>query len=364
MKAVILAAKKKDSLFPFTQSKPTGLLPIAGKPIVSHLIDSLQDIGVEDIYIVTNYLEEEYEEEFGEYTNVNTVHQEELEGTGTALATCDFLEGEFIVVNGDVIVSTNDLQRLKEKHESENSEATILASDESKPEKFGVLSITNDKVNSIEEKPEDAENTLVNTGIYVLKDNVFEKIRETEERDLTEAISDLTDGNVRFEIAQNYWYDIGSLRKLWKADKVKREETVEETEIHESAEVHESAYISGKAVIKANTKIKAGTTLEGRVIIDKNCSVGPGTLVKDSSISGNSQIRNATVENTFVFEEAIIDPEVFVENSILGEDIDIKAGTVIEESFLGPRGFIQMNNSMRGVKTVPDARTDLSEISK
>lgn len=362
MKAVILAAKKKEDLFPFTESKPTGLIPVAGKPIVSHLIDSLQQIGVEDIYIVTNYLEEEYEKEYGEYTNVNTVHQEELEGTGSALASCDFLEGEFIVLNGDVIVSTEDLQRLKEKHESEESIATVMASDESKPEKFGVLSITNDRVNSIEEKPEDAENNLVNTGIYVLEDSIFEKIGETEE--LTAAVSEMTGSKVRFEIAQNYWYDIGSLRKLWKADRVKREEVVGETKIHESAEVHDSVEIDGKAIVKQNAEVKAGTTIEGRVIIGGNSKIGPGTLLEDCSIARDSQLRNATVENTCVFEESIVDPNVFVENSIIGEDSDIKAGTVIEESFIGPRSFIDMNNSMKGVKTVPDARTDLSEISK
>ena len=63
-------------------------------------------------------------------------------------------------------------------------------------------------------------------------------------------------------------------------------------------------------------------------------------------------------------EENIIDPYVAVERSILGEESDTKSGTVIRESFIGGRSYIDMNNSIRGIKFVPDARTDLSEISK
>lgn len=364
MKAVILAAKKKDDLFPFTDTKPTGLIPVAGKPLVAHLIDSLQSIGVDDVYIVTNHLEEMYEERFDEFTNVNTVHQEDLNGTGEALLHCDFIEDDFMVLNSDVIVSTEDLSSLKSKHEKEDSKATVLASDESKPEKFGVLSIVNDKVENIVEKPENAENSLVNTGIYILGSEIFAELEKVESGDLTEGVSSLLENKVRFEIVSDYWYDIGSLKKLWKADRVKRENLIEETDISDEADVHDSAVIDGNAIIKDGARIKSNVALEGDVIIGEDAVIGPNSVVRNSSIGENSQIRAATVEGCLMFEEGIIDPHVHLEHTVAGEDIDIKSGSVITESFLGADSFVEMNNSVRGVKFVPNGRTDLSEISK
>lgn len=367
MKAVIPCAIKEDSLFPFIESKPTGLMPVAGKPIVKHLISDLQEAGVDDIYIVTNYREESFEEEFEEYTNVNTVTQEDLNGTGGAVEQCDFIEEDFLVVNGDVIVSQDDLKALVSKHENTEGQATVLATDRDSPEKFGVLSITNDKVTGLEEKPEDPENTLVNTGIYVFTPEIFSVLgeMESEQKELTEAVKKLIEEQeTRFELVEDYWIDIGSLKRLWKADKVKRDHLVDSTEISEDAEVHESVEITGKAVVKDGAEVKAGTVIEGKTIIGENSIIGPNTTVRDSTVGSNSQIRSADIDSSVLFEKNIVDSFTSIESSIIAEESDIKSNTVIRESFIGPRSFIEMNNSIYGVKFVPDARTDLGEISK
>ncbi len=367
MKAVIPAAKKKGSMFPFSESKPTGLMPVMGTPMVKHLIHALQDIGVDDIYIVTNHLEEKFEEEFGEYTNVNIVHQEELTGTAEAVSKCDFIKEDFFVVNGDVLVSTRDLDSLRQKHDESEVDVTMLATEEDHPEKFGVLSITNDKVVSIEEKPEEAENPLVNTGIYVFSPNVFDIIDslEDDETSITDAVDRLVEREgARFEFISDYWIDIGSPRKLWKADEIKREYGIEENEIHPDAEVHDKVAIEGEAVIEEDAVVRAGTVLEGKVFICRGAIIGPNTVISGSSIAKNAQVEAAKVESSTIFESVILDPTVYVEDSVVGEEVDVKAGTVIQESFIGARSYIEMNNSIRGVKFVPDARTDLSEISK
>ncbi len=367
MKAVIPAAKKKESMFPFSETKPTGLMPVMGRPLVKHLIHALQDIGVDDIYIVTSHLEEKFEEEFGEYTNVNTVHQEDLTGTAAAVETCDFIGEDFFVVNGDVMVSTRDLENLKQKHEEFDSDVTMLATEEEKPEKFGVLSITNDKVVSIEEKPEEAENTLVNTGIYVFSPEVFDVIDGlgNKQTSITDAVDRLVEREgARFEFITDYWIDIGSPRKLWKADEIKREYSIGRDEIHTDAEIHDTVEIDGDAVIEENAIVKAGTVLEGKVFIGRGAIIGPNTVISDSSVARNSQLEAAKVESSNIFESVILDPTVYVEDSVVGEEADVKPGSVIQESFLGARSYVEMNNSMRGVKFVPDARTDLAEISK
>jgi len=367
MKAVIPCAKKKETLFPLSETKPTGLMPIAEKTIIDHLISSLEDVGVDEVYLVTNYKEEDFRQEYDDQPNITIVHQEELNGTAGAIETCDFIKDDFLVVNGDVITSTEDLDALIEKHESSDSSTTILATDNEKPEKFGVLSIRDDKVLEIVEKPEKPENNLINTGIYVFSPSIIENIRnlEEDETSITDAVSRILENEeVQFQLVKNYWSDIGTLNKLWKSDKTKRESNITKTKIHKDAIIHNNVEITGKTTIEDGAEIKPGTVLEGRNYIGEDAVIGPNTVIKDSTINKNCLIRNAEIDNSLLFEDTIIDPFVYVENSIIGEKTDIKSGTIIRECKIGAQSFIDMNNSIRGVKFVPNARTDLSEISK
>jgi len=367
MKAVIPCAKKKESLFPLSETKPTGLMPLNGKTIIDHLISSLEELEIEEVYLVTNYKEEEFRKKFEDTPNVDIIHQENLSGTSEAISSCDFIEEDFIVINGDVIVSTEDLDNLVEKHNKLSNTVTMLATDDDKPEKFGVISIQDDNIIDLVEKPENPENNLINTGIYIFKPEIFDTINtlNDEETSITDAVrKHVEKEDARFQLAKNYWLDIGSLNKLWKADRIKRENTINRTEIHEDAIIHENVDITGKAVIEQGVEIKPGTVLEGSVRICENSVIGPNTVIKDSTISEMCQIRNADVENSLIFEKTILDPFVHIENSIIGEKTDIKSGTIIRECKIGAQSFIDMNNSIRGVKFVPNARTDLSEISK
>jgi NDP-sugar pyrophosphorylase family protein len=365
LKAVIPGAKKKEGMFPFSETLPTALMPIAGKKVVEHSIEALKENGIDEIYVVTNYLEEKFEEEFSERNDVNIVHQEELSGTAEAIRTCDFIEDDFLVLNGDVIVSENDLGRLMEKFDKDG--ASILATYENRPEKFGVLSIENDEVVEIEEKPDDPENPLINTGIYAFTPEIFESLESLgeEERSLTDAVrKEIEDGGARFLLIEDYWIDIGSGEKLWEADRIKREEMIQETEIHEDAEVSDDVSIQGKAWIGPDAEIEAGAVLKGKCFIGAESMIGPDTVVENSTVMPRAQLDQCSVEDSLLFRETILDPFVSVQNCVLGEECDVKSGTGVRESLIGARSFIELNNSILGTKFVPDARTDIGEISK
>jgi NDP-sugar pyrophosphorylase family protein len=365
MRAVIPCAKKKDNLFPFSETKPTALMPVAGKPLVKHTIEALKDNQVEEIYLVTNYREEMFEEEFRERTDVNIVHQEELDGTASAVGECSFIEDDFLVVNGDVLISEDDISRLLDKFEKKESTG-MLGTYENKPEKFGVLSIENDEVKQIEEKPEDPENALVNTGIYTFTPDIFDVIGslDEDETSLTDAVQKKVEcDEAFFLITEGYWLDIGSGEKLWEADKIKRE-TISETQIHEDAEVSDEAALEGSIVVERNAVIEANATVKGSCYIGENCLIESQTVVRDSSIHQNTQLNQCSVENSLLFSSNILDSFVSVEDTVIAENCDIKSGTAIRECLIGARSFIEFNNSILGTKFVPDARTDIGEISK
>lgn len=366
MKAVIPCAEKEENLFPFSESKPTALMPVMGKPLIEHNIEALKENGVEEVYVVVNHLQEQFSERFEDREDVRLVHQENLDGTASAVNTCDFIEDDFMVLNGDVIVSEKDIEALLNKFR-ETGETSMLATDEDAPEKFGVLSIQNDEVLDIEEKPEEPENPLVNTGIYVFKPEIFDRIDslEDDEDSITDAVRKIIDSEgARYELISDYWIDIGDGRKLWKADQIKREYEISQREVSEKAEISEDASIEGKTIIEEGVEVRAGAVIEGKCFIGEDTVIGANTHVKNSTVSENSQLEQCSVEDCLVFEENIVDSFVAVENTVLGEEVDIKSGTVIRECLIGARSFIDMNNSIRGTKFVPDARTDLGEISK
>ena len=361
MKAVIPAAKKKDDMFPFSDSKPTSLMPVKGEPLILQTIEKLKPQGVDEIYVIVNYMEKAFRDFFDGRTDVNIVLQEDLSGTAEALKNVDFIEEDFIVINGDVVISENDIGKLIDSHEGDLS---LLATDESKAEKFGVLSIQNDEIVGIEEKPEDPENTLVNSGIYLLKPDIFELLEASNISSLTEIINENIEAfDARFRLIEDYWIDIGSPKKLWEADRVLREKELVPN-ISDVAEISETASVDKNVKVGNGVEIDDGAVVKGPTVICENTYIGPNTVVEASTIGNDSQVENCHLKSSFLFEENIVDSFVDLEEVVLGEECDLKSGSVLKESFIGPRSYIDMNNSIRGVKFVPDARTDLGEISK
>ncbi|MFB6245493.1 MAG: sugar phosphate nucleotidyltransferase [Candidatus Nanohaloarchaea archaeon] len=364
MKAVILCADKKEELFPFTETRPTGLLPVAGIEATGRLIRSLEVAGVDEIFIVANHLEEEYRSEYSDEEDINVVRQDEVDGTGNAVLECDFLDDDFFVLNGDVVVSEEDLVSLRKTHLNRQPEVSVLATGSDRPEKFGVLSITDDEIDAIEESPEQAENALINTGAYIFKPTIFDRIREVEGEKITDAFEPvIEDGKAIYELSDGYWMEIDSLRNFWRADRLKREEKVS-GRVHQGADVSDGAELIGEVRVQEGAVVESGARIEGPTVIGENSVIGAGSVVRSSSIGDESQIRSATVEKSVLFEGNIVDPHVHVERSVLGEMVEVKAGSVVEESFIGPESLVNINNSVRGTKFVPGARTDLGEISK
>lgn len=361
MKAVIPAAKKKEDMFPFSESKPTSLMPVKGEPLILQTIEKLKSQGVDEVYVIVNYMEQAFRDLFEERTDVNIVLQEDLSGTAEALKSVDFIEEDFIVINGDVLISEDDIGKLVESHEGDLS---LLATDESKAEKFGVLSIQNDEIISIEEKPEDPENTLVNSGIYILTPDIFELLEASSHSSLTKAVNENLEAfDARFRLIDDYWIDIGSPKKLWEADRVLRENELE-GKISEETDISEQASIGENVKIEKNVSIEAGAVVKGPTVICEGTKIGPNTVIEEATIGKDAQLENCHIQASLLFEENIVDSFVDLEQVILGEECDLKSGSVLKESFIGPRSYIDMNNSIRGIKFVPDARTDLSEISK
>ena len=112
MKAIILAAGRSSRLYPITLQLPKCLLQIGGKKLIEHQVDWLHRCGIEDILVVTGYLNHLIEAELGsavqysyysDYENTNNLH--------TLYSVRDEMYEDTIILFSDVLLSVDLLQR-------------------------------------------------------------------------------------------------------------------------------------------------------------------------------------------------------------------------------------------------------------
>ena len=141
MKAVIPVAGAGKRLRPLTYTQPKPLIPVAGKPIISFIIDQLQGAGVNEFVFIIGYLGEKiqsYVQEAYPDLNATFVKQMDRRGSGHALWTAleSFADAEEIIIFfGDVIIDANI-------HDIVNNTSSCLAVRKvTDPRQFGIVEL-------------------------------------------------------------------------------------------------------------------------------------------------------------------------------------------------------------------------------
>ena len=124
MKAVVPVAGVGTNLRPHTFTQPKPLIPVAGKPIVGFIIDSLLEAGIDDFIFVIGYLGDKIRE----YVDANYpqikheyIQQERRMGLGHAVwMTRDLIKdsNEVVISLGDTIVDVDLNEFLRVEYSS------------------------------------------------------------------------------------------------------------------------------------------------------------------------------------------------------------------------------------------------------
>ncbi len=165
MHCIIPAAGKGTRMRPLTWSNPKPLLPVAGRPILAHVIDTLLVAGVDHITLIVGYLGDaivEWARKSYPSVKVDFALQEEADGLASAvlLANRFATGGPTMVVLGDTLFSA-DLSLLK--NEKRN---LIVTSPVEDPSRFGVVVLEQGRVVRLVEKPEEPISNLAIVGVY------------------------------------------------------------------------------------------------------------------------------------------------------------------------------------------------------
>jgi len=178
MKALILVGGVAERLGEIGKDIHKCMLDIHGKPFLYYQFENLKKYGIKDIVLCVGYLKEQVKEFFGDGSKfgVNIEYSEEKEplGTGGAIKNAEkFIDGKFIVMNGDIYSDINFDEFIK-NHKNKSSLSLIKIYDCSD---FGTVEIKGDKVFSFKEK-EDRKDDFVSVGFYIFEKEVLDYIEE------------------------------------------------------------------------------------------------------------------------------------------------------------------------------------------
>ena len=229
IKGVILAGGEGTRLRPLTLVTNKHLLPVYDKPMIIHPLDTLKQLGIKDICIVTGG---EYMADFmrflgsGSNFDVRLTYKIQDKPLGIAHALLqaeDFSKGEKKIA---VILGDNIFEKVELNNFDENDNcATIFLKEIEHPERFGVAVFDSDgRLKEIEEKPKVPKSKYAVTGLYIYPTDVFDFIKTLKpsargELEITDVNNwYLKQGRLKYEIVKGFWSDAGTFPSLLRAN--------------------------------------------------------------------------------------------------------------------------------------------------
>jgi glucose-1-phosphate thymidylyltransferase len=209
MQAVVPAAGEGTRLRPCTEDRPKGLVEVAGKPLLSHVFETLVDLGVSEIVVVVGYRGADIQAHYGEAFRdvpLSYARQDERLGLAHALLQADpHVDGEFLCLNGDNVCRAN-LDAVLARHHETDADVTTLVDQVSteRAREGGVFECDGAEVVGLVEKPADPPSTQIPRGFYVFSERIFDACRlvtpaDTGEYELSDAVDLLVYSGRRVE---------------------------------------------------------------------------------------------------------------------------------------------------------------------
>ena len=346
-----MAGGEGSRLRPLTSRQPKPLVPVAGRPIMEHILLHLRRNQMRDVVATVQYLGASIRNYFGDGSEQGvaltySVEDSPLGTAGSVMLARQQLTETFVVISGDSLTDI-DLVAAARFHRERRALATIVLKPVPNPLEYGVVVVDEGgAVQRFIEKPSWGEviSDLANTGIYVLDPAVFDFFRAGENTDWSGDVFPklLKQGEPVFGwVAQGYWEDVGSHSAYMKANfdclegrvkvDIPGERAGESIWIHPDAEVSPHARIDGPALICAGAKVRAGAWVNGPCVVGGYTTIDSGAKVSNSItwdhsyIGENSRLRGAVVCRSVTVKNGCL----LEEGSVIGSEVVLGTGSTV-----------------------------------
>ncbi|MEZ4992517.1 MAG: sugar phosphate nucleotidyltransferase [Saprospiraceae bacterium] len=313
MKAIIPVAGAGTRLRPLTYTQPKPLIPVAGKPIISFIIESLESIGVQDFVFVIGYLGEKIRYFLEEaYPNLNKVFVSQEERLGSAhavwMAREHFSDAEEVFIFfGDVIIDA-DFKAMVDLPVS-----CLGIKKVPNPREYGVVEIgENGYATRVVEKPKIPKSDMAMVGIYKIREveslvealdfNITHELMTNGEFPLTDALMRMINKGVSFQPFQvDNWFNCGIKEVLLETN---------------------ATLLDRDGYADDDLPNYDNTIIIHPVSIGDNCKISNSIIGPHVTIGSNACIDNAIVKNSIIGNFAALE-EVILQASVIGNDTSI-----------------------------------------
>lgn len=335
MKALILSGGQGSRLRPVTYTRAKQLVPVANKPVLFRVIETIRDAGITDIGIVIGQTGPQIRAAVGNGSQfgvrIQYIEQDAPLGLAHAVKIArDYLGDEkFVMFLGDNVIE-GGIGGLIRDFESQSYDAQVVLTPTEEPQNYGIAELEGDgeqrRIVRLVEKPRVPPSNLALVGIYMFGPHIHEAVMSIKpswrnELEITDALQWLIEQgyNVHPYIHRGWWIDTGKQSDMLAANAkvldeltpqiegfVDRDSSVDErVTVQEGAEIINSV-VRGPAIIGRNTRLV-------------NAYVGPFT-----SIYHDCVIENAEIEQSIVLEHSrISDIPHRIADSLIGREVEI-----------------------------------------
>ena len=312
MQALVLAGGEGTRLRPLTYTTPKAVMPLAGRPFLSFMLDWLHGHGVDDVVLSCGFLSAGVKRVLGDiYQGMRLRYVVEEEPLGTAgpvrLALDEgILEDRLIITNGDVLTDL-DLTAQLAWHEERGARATLALVAVADTSSYGVVPTHADgRVEAFLEKSEgEAPTDRINAGVYVLERDVIEGIPAGRavsfEREVFPAFAD--GALFGFQADDPYWIDIGTPERYLEAT---------------------WDLLAGRVPSSLPPRDETGSLILGGSLV-AGAHVGPQSVLGRSCSVGT----DARVERAVLHDRVIVGADASVRESVLAEHVRVGVGARI-----------------------------------
>lgn len=410
---IIMAAGKGTRM---KSAKPKVLQPLAGKPLLQHVLETAKKINSQKNIVIYGFEGEQVKNAFKDEP-IDWVHQAEQLGTGHAVQMALPVlpkTGKSLILSGDVpLIGTDTLAKLT----TTNSPFAMLTLELDNPFGLGRIMRKDGKVVAIIEE-KDATNAQkqiseINSGVYCVDNEILHKYLNNLNNNnaqgeyyLTDIVKMAVDSGIEIAtVSPEYPFEIEGVN-----DRLQLAHLERTWQIHQAQELMKQGVhlidpnrfdLRGTLKVGKDVEIDINVIIEGDCEIGDNVKIGAGCIIKNSKIASNTVIQpyslfdNAVVgennqigpfsrlrpqavtakdvhignfvelKNTQMADGAKANHLAYLGDSTIGQKSNIGAGTITcnydgvnkFKTVIGDNAFVGSNSSLVAPVTIGDGAT-------
>ncbi|MFG1780379.1 glucose-1-phosphate thymidylyltransferase [Micromonospora sp. NPDC049051] len=310
MKALVLSGGTGTRLRPFSHSMPKQLIPVANRPVLEHVLDGVRALGVSEVGIVVGDQARAISEAVGDGSrfglDLTYIRQDQPRGLAHAVQVARPFLGadDFAMFLGDCLLA-DGVTDVAERFRRDRPAADVVVHKVADPRASGVVELDGDGgVVRLVEKPQEPRSDLAIVGAYFFTLAIHaavDGIRPSSrgELEITDAIQWLVDRRaaVRASEYAGYWKDLGQIEDVLDCNQY----MLSGLRGLVAGEVDAASVLDGDVVVEPGARVLR-SRIEGPAII------GAGTLVEESSVGPHTSVgRDCVLRRTQLADSIVMD---------------------------------------------------------